>query len=98
LQHLGNSLAASSQNQNPSPNLIKQDIMYLLQVVGILLGFAMASSALPKAPVTNVAQNTGLSDRVIFADFQVGLFLYQAFIYCPLRREPWSSFGSYHGF
>ncbi|KAH8782008.1 hypothetical protein BGZ57DRAFT_588374 [Hyaloscypha finlandica] len=45
--------------------------MHLLQVVSILLGFIMASSALPKAPVANVAQNTGLSDRVIFADFQI---------------------------
>jgi hypothetical protein len=57
--------------------------MHLLQVVSILLGFIMASSALPKAPVANVAQNTGLSDRVNFADFEVGLFIYQTFIYCP---------------
>jgi hypothetical protein len=83
LQHLSNSLAASSQTQNPSPNPTKQDIMHLLQVVSILLGFIMASSALPKAPVANVAQNTGLSDRVNFADFEVGLFIYQTFIYCP---------------
>jgi hypothetical protein len=83
LQHLGNSLAASSQTQNPSPDPTKQDIMHLLQVVSILLGFIMASSALPKAPVANVAQNTGLSDRVNFADFEVGLFIYQTFIYCP---------------
>jgi hypothetical protein len=71
--------------------------MHLLQVISVLLGFVMASSAFPKAPVANVAQDTGLSDRVNIADFQVSLFLYQAFIYFPLRSEPWSSFGSYHG-